>query len=151
MLCALFVGRGYTRYVERRIAEGEGFVAFLNYARDEIAMYLSPPARLCEGFSNASLEELGFISAVGSCGDLGEAFSQCSSRLSLGKEARELLSQCFRSFGQGYKEQEIARIEGYLRKLSELVERESRDLPQNARMVSTLLLAGAAGIFIMLL
>ena len=151
MLCALLIGRGYTRYINKRISEGDGFIAFLNHAKEEIAMFLSPPARLCRGFFDESLDEIGFIDAIRSCGNLGDAFLQCAPRLSVGKEARDLLSECFRSFGQGYKEQEVARIERYSRGLEEILERERRDLPQNARMVSTLLLAGAAGIFIMLL
>ena len=151
MLCALFVGRGYTRYVERRIAETEGFVAFLNHASQSISMYLTPPARLCEGFCCESLEKSGFLGAVRRNNSLSDAFSECSSRLSVGGEAKKLLSECFRDFGQGYKEQEIARTVRYCSGLTEILERERRDLVQNARMVTTLLLAGAAGIFILLL
>ena len=151
MIGALFVGREYTRYTEQRIAELDGFVAFLNHAKSEISMYLTPVKGITRGFRNESLEKLGFISAIESSGSLSYAFSECMDGLSVGGEAKELLSECFSGFGQGYKEQELSRIERYAVRLEKMLESEREELPKNAKMVSTLLLAGAVGIFILLL
>lgn len=151
LICALFVGREYNRYIERRIGELFGFVAFLNHAKGEISMFLTPTAEILRGFKNDSLDKLGFISEAGKTGSLGKAFSECEERASIGKEAKQLLAECFSGFGQGYREQEITRIEHYVGSLGKILETERDALPKNARMVSALLLAGAVGIFILLL
>ena len=151
MISALLIGREYNRYVEKRIGELIGFVGLLNHAKSEISMYLKPASKILRGFENESLERIGFISVARESGNLEEAFSKCSERLSLGKETKKILYECFSGFGQGYSAQEILRIERYAASLEKILEREREELPKNARMVSTLLLAGALGIFILLL
>ena len=151
MICSIFAGREYNRYVERRIGELDGFVAFLNHAKSEISMYLTPAKRISRGFQNEILERLGFLSAIESEGNISRAFLSCYGGLSIGKEAKELLSEFFSEFGQGYREQELARIDRFRSDLEKILERDREELPKNARMVSTLLLAGALGIFILLL
>lgn len=151
LICALFSGREYTRYTEKRTEELCGFVAFLNHIKREIAMYLRPMSGMTFGFKNESLEALGFIAEAEKQGNLGKAFAECKERTSLGKESRDMLSECFSGFGQGYKEQELSRIERYIDRLGKILEYEREALPKNAKMVSTLLLCGALGIFILLL
>ena len=151
LICAIFSGREYTRYTEKRIEELCGFVAFLNHIKCEIEMYLTPMSGMIRGFKNESLEALGFIASAEKSGNLGKSFSECKERTSLGKESRDMLSECFSGFGQGYKKQELTRLERYIGSLSEILEKEREALPKNAKMVSTLLLCGALGIFILLL
>lgn len=151
LICAFFFGREYTRYTERRIDELEGFVALLNHIKRKISMYLTPMSGMLQGFENESLSDLGFISELEKSGNLKKAFSECSKRSSLGKESLKLISECFSDFGQGYKEQELIRLERYIGSLSEILEKERKELPKNAKMVSTLFLCGALGIFILLL
>ena len=151
LLCALYIGKEYKRYVDRRIEEEEGFLAFLSHAREEIAMYLSPQKTLSSRFKNESLSKIGFLEEANRGGGLKDAFLECKNRLSIGKEAKELLFEFFSGFGQGYKEQEIKRIDSYSSRLSKLFDADRAELPKTAQMVSTLLLAGAVGVFILLL
>ena len=151
MLCALFISRCYKSYVNKRIAQTEGFVAFFSHTREKISMYLASPTKLVEGFRNESLESVGFLAALKECGKPGAAFSECSPRLSIGGELSRLLTEYFSGFGQGYKAEELARLDRFSKEAEKILEGEKRDLPQNARMVSTLLLAGAAGIVILLI
>ena len=144
----LFFSDGYSKYMKKRVLEGEGFLAFLSYASRQMSCYLRPQRSLADGFECEALSEVGFLDAVRESESIFAAYKKTKSRLSIGKEERELLEEFFASFGEGYLEDEIKRLDFYSEGLRKAVEKAKTDAPKNTRLVSVLSVTAALGFLI---
>ncbi len=151
LLSAILVSRGYSRYCERRLRTVEGFLAFLMHVKGEIKRTLTTPEGFARGFKCEELLECGFLSSIASGEPLYGAFSSSLTKISLGEEAQNLLSEFFEGFGKDYAEGERIRTECYAQKLERLADAEKEALPKNVKLCRALLLSGAVGLIILII
>lgn len=150
LLCALLVGREYSAYAGRRIAEHQGFIALISHSEGMIGRFLSSGDELWRGFDNEALERVGFLPLIKDGKDADSAFSTVKGRLSLGDEAKKKVEEFFKDFGSGYKDQEIARISALRAELETSLKSETAELEKNSRVLNALLVGGALGLIILL-
>ena len=149
-LSGFLVSRWYTRYLERRLAEGEACLGLIEHISGEISRYLTPPGRLLNGYRSSLLEELGFLERAGEAG-FADAFAAVSRRLTLPKEGTELLSRLFRDFGRSYRDGELARLSEARDGLAPIVARLREELPRDIKLGRVLVAAAVLGGIILLI
>lgn len=151
LILSLFVSRGYSAYKDRRIAEAEGFIGLIAHIEGKISGFLSHGASLWQGFSDASLEQIGFLQKLKEGVTLSEAFSLTKAGLSLDCGTRERLREYFNTFGRGYREDELRRASCCREALEADLKKAKEELEKNVKAVRVLLLGGSLGIIILLL
>lgn len=151
LLSAYITGRGYSLYAEKRISECEGFLSFLIHIKGQITRTLTPPLDFFKDFKCEPLMRSGFLTELEAGKTLTEAFDTSKQRLSIGKQAKELLWDFFYGFGGDYKDGELARLGEFEQRLSETVKKDREELPKSVKLVRTLLISGALGLIILFL
>lgn len=151
LLVAGFVSRSYADCVSRRITETRSFCALISHIKGMVEKYLSPGRAVLKDYRDTTLEKLGFFERVESGEGLYDAFMSVRERLSLGSEAKKLVSDFFRGFGKEYQRGEVLRAEKYERELLEILNLETEEFGKKQKAVTTLLFASAFGIIILIL
>ena len=151
MLCALFFGKEYSAYVEKRLSQYRGFVAFIGHIEGMILRFLAPQESLWQNFSDEALEKCGFLPSLRSGSTLSGAFSDCEASLSLSDEQKERFSAFFADFGRDYMDGELNRASDFHRESEELLKKEEAELTKSVKITNTILIASALGIVILMI
>lgn len=151
LILAMLVGRGYSRFKSKRIAETEGFVALISHAEGMISRFLSHGSSLWQDFSNSELEASGFLPMLRKGASLSEAFSASESSLSINKRVKDRLSEYFDLFGRGYREDELKAAAACRSELEEMLGAERKELGNDVKTVNAVLFGTALGVVILLL
>ena len=151
MLSALFAGREYSRFSDKRSSELRGFLLFVRHIGGQVANFLSYGDELFSGFENQSLQSCGFLPALREGADFADAFESTKKKLSIPSSQSEMLGEFFASFGRDYREGEVEKITAFLEKYEKEVDRECENMTKNLQVARALLLGGAlwAGIMAM--
>ena len=146
LLAALILGRGYTAYTRRVGAEYSAILDLLAHMKEQLDCYLTAGAQMLSGFSSERLSELGFFEVEG---DALTRFTKIKGALGIDRETVDALERFFREFGSGYREVESERLAA----ISSLVRRRGEgycaEAPREAKLVRSLLVAGALGLVIL--
>lgn len=151
MLSALFIGREYSRFSDKRIGELRGFLLFVRHVGGRVSNYLSFGNELFWGFECGELESVGFLSHLREGKSLYESFMLCCPRLSIPLAQKEALKEFFHTFGNDYREGELEKITAFLEKYEKEAERECENMTKSLRVTRALLLGGALWVGIMVM
>lgn len=146
---AILIGRGYTYYTEKRIAEDEAFLNLFRHIRREVAAHLSTLSELVRSFEDDVLEGIGLLDLLRDGVGAEDAFSAVEKRLSIGADSRRVIGEYFADFGKTYRSGVLADTDRRIGELSEISEREREELRKNASTLKLLLAASALGIIIL--
>lgn len=149
LLSALAVSRGYERFIRRRIAEEEGFLALLLHIRAGVECFLSSAEELVRGFENEALQSVGYLGGEGA--DICERFRRSGDRLCISDKVRDILKNFFDSFGKEYKSGTVALIDRTRAVLDEHIKVERESAEKDVKLVRTVSLAAALGAVILLI
>ena len=149
LLGALIISREYTRYVRKRIAECEGFIAFIKYMRLEMRSFLRPPREIGRGYSDESIAP--FLNALESEESIYSAYSASRRSFSLSREEHTALEELFSSIGLCYAEDGVRLIDSSLERLEGCREELLSDGVRGARVFQTVSAALSVGLFILLI
>ena len=150
LLVALFIGREYSAYMERRLAQMRGFSSLFSHAEEMISKYLSPADAIVSDFTDPELEKCGFLPALREGKDLLGAFEACSGQLALTSGMKREIGEFLSGFGRGYKDGELKRISAFRRRLEQEMASCAESAQKDVKAVRALLFGGAmaAGILI---
>ncbi len=151
LILAMLIGRGYSAYKDRRIAETEAFIALLSHAEGMISRFLSHGSSLWNGFSSPTLEELGLLPMLREGAAPADAFAAIQGRLSVNKSCKDRLTEYFCDLGGGYREDELKKIAACKSELEEMLRMERKELENDVKAVRATLLGAALGVIILLL
>ena len=144
LFTALWLGRGYSSFADKRLNEYSSFSALLLHMEGEISRSLGYGRSLFRSFSDEYLEKCGFLPLLREGKKLSDAFEECKIRLTLSKEIKDSLGSVFVSFGKGYMEEEVTRLKACRAELEDVIKRESELLEKNKKVVNALLFGVAA-------
>ncbi len=151
LLFALFCGREYSAYAERRVGECEGYISLLLHIEKMIDSYLAPPSVIFRDFECEALESIGFLPAVRSGEAASNALSLSEKNSLLPEHIREKIREYFDGFGRGYKDAELTRTRASRAELEEMLKSEKASLEKSVKVTRALLLGAAAGITILII
>ena len=151
MLCALFFGKEYSAYVQKRLSQFRGFVAFIEHIQGMISRFLAPQESLWQNFSDNALEDCGFLPTLRSGSALSEAFGACESSLLLSDEQKTRLSDFFADFGREYMAGELTRASDFHKELEQSLKKEEAELEKSLKITNAILIAGTLGIVILII
>ena len=138
-ITALWVGRGYSTYADRRLGEMRGLSALFIHMESRLGRTLDYGGELYRGFEDEFLEKCGFLPLLREERPLYDAFSEVKSSMVLSREVENLAENLFTSFGKGYRDQEIERLRRARRELDEVITALDEDSEKNKRVVNALL------------
>ena len=138
-ITALWIGRGYSAYVDRRLGEMRGLSALILHIESRLGRTLDYGAELYRGFSDEFLEKCGFLQFLREGKPLSDAFSEAKTSMLLPDEVSTLVDNLFSSFGRGYKDQEIEKLRTTRGLLDKEIATLGEDLEKNKRVVNALL------------
>lgn len=150
LLASLSILRGFRRYNAKRLSELEGFLLMIEHLEGRINRYLLPIADALRDFSNAALENIGFLGEIYEGADINSAFEKSSSRLSVGNGAKEMLGKLFSGLGFGYKDDVLKELRETSEKLRTALSNEQGATQKNEQVVSSVTIALVLGVFILL-
>lgn len=151
MVFALIFGREYSLYVERRLAEGDAFLALISHVERMISEYLAPPEVIFADFSSDELEECGFLPAVRAGLSPADAIISPDVHLSVSAKIRDRLKAYFSALGRSYREGELAAARECLADLGKIQAAERQELQKSVNLTRTLLLCVTMGITILII
>ena len=138
-ITALWVGRGYSAYADRRLGEMGGLSALLLHMESRLGRTLDYGGELYRGFDNDFLEKCGFLPLLREGRPLYDAFSEVRSSMLLPNEVADIVDGLFSSFGKGYKDQEIERLRRARAELDKKITTLREESDKNKRVVNALL------------
>ena len=97
LFSAILGGREYERFIRKRSAEEEGFIALLLHIRAKVECFLSVSGELVTDFENEALMSVGYLG--GEAASASERFYRALPKLSISEEAKNILNSFFNSFG----------------------------------------------------
>lgn len=151
LIAAIIVGREYSSYTRCRLGQYQGFVALADHIEGMISRFLAGGEELFRGFADPFLEETGLLSRLRRGESPSDAFAAAKDKLCIGEKEKKRLSVFFKELGSGYRESEIAKASALKDELSAGYKQEREALEKSRSVVNTLLMGGAAGIFILLI
>ena len=151
LIFSLYVGREYTRYVEKRLSALRGVIALVAYARGRIEGFLTPKEGLWRDFNNEADALAPFFALINEGVCPPDAFNMKKDDLPLSREAKKILADFFSALGRGYKESELLLCRKTEEALTRIYTLEEAELPKNAKAVRVILLAVSLGVMILLL
>ena len=149
LLSALSLMRAYSAFLKKRRAEGEELYSFLLHICSGVRRSLGAPRELADEFSSSLPSVSSFLSLAASGTPLGEAYSSVS--FSLGEKLSGEFFALFSGFGRGYLDSELARLDDYSRRISEMLRTEGEESEKSERCVRAVIFAVALGIVILLI
>ena len=138
-ITALWIGRGYSAYADRRLGEMGGISALILHMESRLGRTLDYGAELYRGFDDEFLEKCGFLPLLRDGRPLYDAFSEVRSSMLLPDEVADIVDGLFSSFGKGYKDQEIERLRRARAELDKKITALREELDKNKRVVNALL------------
>ena len=138
-ITALWIGRGYSAYADRRLGEMGGISALILHIESRLGRTLDYGAELYRGFDDEFLEKCGFLPLLREGRPLYDAFSEVRSSMLLPDEVADIVYGLFSSFGKGYKDQEIERLRRARAELDKKITTLREESDKNKRVVNALL------------
>lgn len=138
-ITALWIGRGYSTYADRRLGEMGGLSALLLHMESRLGRTLDFGGELYRGFDNDFLEKCGFLPLLREGKAPSDAFMEAKKSMVLPRKVEALAENLFSSFGKGYRDQEIERLRRARRELDEVITALAEDSEKNKRVVNALL------------
>ena len=138
-ITALWIGRGYSAYADRRLGEMGGISALILHMESRLGRTLDYGAELYRGFDDEFLEKCGFLPLLREGRPLYDAFSEVRSSMLLPDEVADIVDGLFSSFGNGYKDQEIERLRRARAELDKKITTLREESDKNKRVVNALL------------
>ena len=138
-ITALWIGRGYSAYADRRLGEMGGISALILHIESRLGRTLDYGAELYRGFDDEFLEKCGFLPLLREGRTPSDAFSEVKSSMVLSREVEKLAENLFTSFGKGYKDQEIERLRMARAALDKKITALREESDKNKRVVNALL------------
>ena len=150
-MTALWIGRGYSAYADRRLGEICGISALILHIESRLVRTLDYGAELYRGFDDEFLEKCGFLPLLREGKPLYDAFSEAKTSMILPDDVADLAENLFSSFGKGYKDQEIERLRMARAELDNKITTLREESDKNTRVVNALLFGIAASGAILLM
>ena len=138
-ITALWIGRGYSAYADRRLGEMGGISALILHIESRLGRTLDYGAELYRGFDDEFLEKCGFLPLLREGKAPSDAFHEAKKSMVLPSEAETLVENLLSSFGKGYKDQEIERLRQAKKEIDEVIKALAEDSEKNKRVVNALL------------
>ena len=138
-ITALWIGRGYSAYADRRLGEMGGMSALILHIESRLGRTLDYGAELYRGFDDEFLEKCGFLPLLREGRPLYDAILEAKTSMILPDDVADLVENLFSSFGKGYKDQEIERLRTARVELDKKIATYGEELEKNKRVVSALL------------
>ena len=138
-ITALWIGRGYSTYADRRLGEMSGLSALFIHMESRLGRTLDYGGELYRGFGNDFLEKCGFLPLLREGKAPSDAFMEAKKSMVLPRKVEALAENLFSSFGKGYRDQEIERLRRARRELDEVITALAEDSEKNKRVVNALL------------
>ena len=138
-ITALWIGRGYSAYADRRLGEMGGISALFLHMESRLGRTLDYGAELYRGFEDEFLEKCGFLPLLREGRPLYDAFSEVRSSMLLPDEVADIVDGLFSSFGKGYKDQEIERLRRARAELDKKITTLREESDKNKRVINALL------------
>jgi len=140
---------GYSAWIasgreRRRLAVLEAWITLLYYVRSQIDCFSLPVAKILSSAERSVLETLGATHAV----SLEELFH--ASLPYLDKESAKSLENLIAEMGSTYRQEQVKRIDYYLRQLETARDKMRLELPKRVKMLVTLHLCVGIGSAILL-
>ena len=151
LFAAIIVSRDYSSYMQKRSAECKDFLAFIAHMRIQVGCFLRPVKKLGEGFSSPALEKSGFLDSLSESERILDAYKNCEANLSLSAEEKNLLTDFFSSFGEGYLDEGVKLIESSYSGMERLYQRLCEEKAKNTKLVTSLSVTLALGIIIFMI
>ena len=146
-LAAIWLGRGYSSFCDRRVGEMAGIVALISYMEEGISSTLSFGSELYRGFYDEYLDKSGFLAAIKENNLSESAFDM----LNLPKEIKEKIKRLFSEFGSGYMENELSKLRSCREELSADLASLEADLEREKKVTGALIFGFAASLGIILI
>ena len=150
-ITALWIGRGYSAYADRRLGEMGGISALILHMESRLGRTLDYGAELYRGFDDEFLEKCGFLPLLREGRPLYDAFSEVRSSMILPNDVADLVEKFFSSFGKGYKDQELERLRRARAELDKKITTLREESDKNKRVVNALLFGITASCAILLM
>ena len=147
---ALWVTRGYSSFIDRRLGQMRGILSLVKHMEEGISHTLGFGGDLYRDFSDKYLEDAGLLPLLREGVSPTEALSSDSVSLSLDSNWTDEVRSFFSDFGRGYLENEIRRLSDLRVRLSSEFETGSVLLEKNKKLASALIFGGWASIAILL-
>lgn len=138
------------RRIKVKNETSEGFVSLLEHIRRQIDCYLTPAARLADGFKNEALQSCGYLQQAAKDG-LASAYFALSERLPLYKSVKSELESFFGGFGREYKDGTLKELNLRISSLKELLKKEKDESDRNLKVTRTLAVSAALGAAILII
>ena len=138
-ITALWIGRGYSAYADRRLGEMRGLSALILHIESRLGRTLDYGAELYRGFDDEFLRKCGFLDLLSEGKPLHDAFSESKKSMILPDEVEDIVDKLFSSFGKGYKDQEIEKLRTARVELDKKIATYGEELEKNKRVVNALL------------
>ena len=138
---AVFLSLGLRRGIGLGVSETEEFLSALRHLRDGMRCYLKTPTEALSDFKSEGLSRIGFL-PIGDEG-IGAAFSRCSDHSHMSRDAKALLGECFSRLGDGYLDDELLRLDGYIARLEELSLKEEAEGARRGKVLTVVFTAAA--------
>jgi hypothetical protein len=149
LLCALILSREYKGYQKKKIAECEGFIAFLGYMRLELRCFLRSPREMGRSFENEAISA--FLSSLENEDSIHKALKVSKGALSLTDDECRPIAELFSAIGGCYADDGIRLIDAALLRLDELHSELVANGERSARVFGTVSSAVSVGLFILLI
>ena len=147
LLCSMLLAMTKNRADERKIGEIDGFLSLLEYFRSQIECFGLPVSEILARCDYDILRKCGFEGEAVPR-ELSELIASCDLK---NEPLRAILDDFAAGFGKSYRNEEIKLCEYYISLLKKEREGAISELPQKKKLTTTLFLAGAAALVILLL
>ena len=138
-ITALWIGRGYSAYADRRLGEMSGISALILHMESRLGRTLDYGAELYRGFEDEFLEKCGLLPLLREGKAPSDAFHEAKKSMALPSEAETLMENLLSSFGKGYKDQELERLRRARAELDKKITTLREESDKNKRVVNALL------------
>lgn len=151
LFAAALLSREYSRYMKKRLAECEAYLAFIGNMKIQVGCFMRPLSELCENFSSDALEKTGFTAALRAEKNIYAAYKASESALSLSEDEKEVLRLLFSSVGECYLSEGVKIIDAAYAKMDGFYRELKSECPRSTKLVSVLSATLAVGFLILVI
>ncbi len=141
----------YIKEEKERLEISAELLRFMKFVKDKITLSLMPISKIALCFSSERLCGNGFLDAVSKGEKVSEAFKKTFGKEGADRDFYEVFCSSFDKIGESNLEDELKRLDVGIERLEERVEQIREEHKKTAKIVTTLSLAFALGIIILLL
>ena len=128
----------------------EECVRFVSYLRIRIGCYLEPIDVAAASFKSDVFSSLGLDKKIKELGPYA-AFSEMGQALPLTPDVRRLMLELCENLGSGYVDDELKLIDSYIAELSRIKSEAREKIPNENKLVTTLISGAVLGLIILFL